>query len=58
MSTNASSQYNSYAIPNSVLIEDLKLIKHPEGGLCYACASSRLRGELTEPILFVNRLFC
>ncbi|KAI0674196.1 RmlC-like cupin domain-containing protein [Trametes maxima] len=28
----SSSQYNSYAIPNSVLVEQLKMHKHPEGG--------------------------
>ncbi|KAI0646202.1 RmlC-like cupin domain-containing protein [Trametes meyenii] len=30
--TSSSSQYNSYTIPNSVIVEQLKMHKHPEGG--------------------------
>ncbi|OJT10828.1 hypothetical protein TRAPUB_12640 [Trametes pubescens] len=47
MSTNASSEYNSYAIPNSVLIKDLKLIKHPEGG--YFAETDRQEEQIPSP---------
>ncbi|OSD07898.1 hypothetical protein PYCCODRAFT_1441729 [Trametes coccinea BRFM310] len=40
-------QYNAYPIPNSVLIEELKMIKHPEGG--YFVETDRQTEKVPSP---------
>ncbi|CDO74400.1 hypothetical protein BN946_scf184392.g11 [Trametes cinnabarina] len=40
-------QYNSYPIPNSVLIKELKMIKHPEGG--YFVETDRQAAQVPSP---------
>ncbi|KAH9849669.1 RmlC-like cupin domain-containing protein [Lenzites betulinus] len=45
------SQYNSYTIPNSVLIQELKLIRHPEGG--YFSETDRQEAQIPSP--FANK---
>ncbi|KAH9937944.1 RmlC-like cupin domain-containing protein [Amylocystis lapponica] len=43
----ATTRYSSYSIPNSVLIDQLKLIKHPEGG--YFAETDRQSEQVPSP---------
>ncbi|KAI0635050.1 RmlC-like cupin domain-containing protein [Trametes polyzona] len=47
MSSNVSSEYSSYAIPNSVLKRELNLLTHPEGG--YFVETDRQKEQVPSP---------
>ncbi|CCM01057.1 uncharacterized protein FIBRA_03105 [Fibroporia radiculosa] len=47
MATTTQSMYTSYGIPNSVIINNLKLAKHPEGG--YFAETDRQTEQILSP---------